>query len=78
MRSGSINRLVRPVYIGAVVNARETSFVAAQKAVFRDQKKLFFLKVFASCKEGRGQTMWGSGQYMVRNDQTQRASVYMM
>ena len=28
--------------------------------------------------EGRGQNMRGSGQDMVQNDQTQRASVYMM
>ncbi len=59
MLSGSINRLVRPVYIGAVVNARETSFVAAQKAVFRDQKNFFFPKFAPSCKEERGQTMRG-------------------
>ena len=78
MLSGSMNRLVCHVYIGAVVNARETSFVAAQKAVFRDQKNFFFPKFAPSCKEERGQTMRGSGQYMVRNDQTQRASVYMM
>jgi hypothetical protein len=53
--------------------------VAGQKAFFRDQKN-FFLKKFveSSCKEGRGQTMWGSGQNMVQNDQTQRTSVYMM
>jgi len=51
---------------------------AAQKAVFRDQKNFFFQKFAPSCKEGRGQSMRGSGQYMVRNDQIQRASVYMM
>ena len=57
----------------------ETSDVAAEKAFFRDQKKFFFKKfVERSCKEGRGQTMRGSGQDMVQNDQTQRASVYMM
>jgi hypothetical protein len=54
-------------------------FVAGQKAFFRDQKNLFFKKFAdSSCKEGRGQTMRGSGQDMVQNDQTQRASVYMM
>ena len=52
MLSGSINRLVRPVYIGAVVNARETSFVAAQKAVFRDQKNFFF-RCLRSLMQGR-------------------------
>ena len=57
----------------------ETSDVAAEKAFFRDQKKLFFKKfVESSCNEGRGQTMRGSGQNMVQNDQIQRASVYMM
>ena len=71
--------MIRTVYIVAVwlIGAREF-FVAAQKAFFRDQK-LFFLKfVESSCKEGRGQTMRGSGQDTMRNDQTQRASVYMM
>ena len=57
----------------------EISDVAAEKAFFRDQKKLFLKKfVESSCKEGRGQTMRGSGQDMMQNDQTQRASVYMM
>ena len=70
--------MIRPVYIGAVANWSETSFVAAQKAVFRDQKNFFFPKFAPSCKEERGQTMRGSGQYMVQNDQIQRASVYMM
>ncbi len=38
----------------------ETSDVAAEKAFFLDQKKLFFQKfVESSCKEGRGQTMLG-------------------
>jgi hypothetical protein len=31
-----------------------------------------------SCVEGRGQNMRGSGQDTMRNDQIQRASVYMM
>jgi hypothetical protein len=31
-----------------------------------------------SCADGRGQTMRGSGQDMVQNDQIQRTSVYMM
>ena len=62
-----------------MANWCETSDVAAEKAFFRDQKKLFLKKfVESSCKEGRGQTMRGSGQNMVQNDQTQRASVYMM
>jgi hypothetical protein len=54
-------------------------FVAAEKAVFRDQKNFFFQKFAEStCKDGRGQTMRGSGQDMMKNDQIQRASVYMM
>ena len=72
--------MVSTVYIVAVwlIGAR-AFFVAAEKAVFRDQKKLFFLKFAeSSCKDGRGQTMRGSGQYMIQNDQIQRASVYMM
>ena len=72
--------MIRPVYIVAdwLIGARAFS-VAAQKAVFRDQKNFFFLKFAeSSCKDGRGQTMRGSGQDTMRNDQTQRASVYMM
>ena len=68
------------VYIVAVwlIGARAFS-VAAQKAVFRDQKNFFFRKfVESSCVEGRGQNMRGSGQDTMGNDQTQRASVYMM
>jgi hypothetical protein len=73
--------MIRPVYIysSCVANWSETSDVAAEKAFFRDQKKIFFKKfVERSCKEGRGQTMRGSGQYMVQKHQIQRASVYMM
>jgi hypothetical protein len=72
--------MIRPVYIVPVwlIGAR-AFFVAAEKAVFRDQKNFFFLKFAeSSCKEGRGQTMRGSGQDMMQNDQIQRASVYMM
>ncbi len=72
--------MVSTVYIVAVwlIGAR-AFFVAAEKTVLRDQKKVFFLKfVESSCKEGRGQTMRGSGQYMIQNDQIQRSSVYMM
>ena len=73
-----MNRLVRPVYIGAVVNARE--ILLQLKRPFFVTKKTFFFQKFveSSCKEGRGQTMRGSGQDTMRNDQTQRASVYMM
>ena len=67
------------LYSSCVANWSETFFVAGQKAFFRDQKKLFFQKfVETSCVEGRGQNMRGSGQDTMRNDQIQRASVYMM
>jgi len=55
------------------------NFLLQVKRLFFVTKKLFFKKFAdSSCKEGRGQTMRGSGQDMVQNDQTQRASVYMM
>jgi hypothetical protein len=61
------------------VGASEHFLLKAEKTVFRDQKKVFFLKVCGElCKEGRGQTMRGSGQYMVQKHQIQRAGVYMM
>ncbi len=79
----AIGGCTRVVYIVAVwlIGAKHPGnfFVAGQKAFFRDQKNLFFKKfVESSCKEGRGQTMRGSGQNLVQNDQTHRASVYMM
>ena len=49
-----------------------------KRPFFVTKKNFFFPKFAPSCKEERGQTMRGSGQYMVRNDQIQRASVYMM
>ena len=60
-----------------MVNARE--ILLQLKRPFFVTKKLFFQK-FAptSCEDGRVQTMRGSGQDTMRNDQIQRASVYMM
>jgi hypothetical protein len=46
--------MIRTVYIVAVwlIGAR-AFFVAAEKAVFRDQKKVFFLKVCGELMQGR-------------------------
>ena len=48
------------------------------KTLFHDHKKNYGKVRFTICMEGRGQTMRGSGQDMIQNDQIQRASVYMM
>ena len=50
----SVSSVVSTVYIVAVwlIGAR-AFFVAAEKAVFRDQKKVFFLKVCGELMQGR-------------------------
>ena len=48
-----MDNVIHPVYIVAVANWSETSFVAAEKAVFRDQKNFFFLKVCCELMQGR-------------------------
>ena len=72
--------MIRTVYIVAVWQIGAKHPMLHLKRPFFVTKKKLFLKKFveSSCKEGRGQTMRGSGQDMVQNDQTQRASVYMM
>ena len=76
---GSTTRLV---YIVTVANRRETygvTFLLQLKSLFFGTiKKKLEKFVSPSCMEGRGQNMRGSGQDMMQNDQTQRASVYMM
>ena len=70
------------VYIVTVANRRETygvTFLLQLKSLFFGTiKKKLEKFVSPSCMEGRGQNMRGRGQNMVQNDQTQRASVYMM
>ena len=74
--------ITRLVYIVTVANRRETygvTFLLQLKSLFFGTiKKKLEKFVSPSCVEGRGQNMRGSGQDMVQNDQTQRASVYMM
>ena len=71
---------IRTVYIvGVWLIGAKHPMLQLKRLFFVTKKKLFFKKfVESSCKEGRGQTMRGSGQDMIQNDQTQRASVYMM
>ena len=52
-----MDNVIRPVYIGAVANWSETSFVAAQKDVFRDQKNFFF-KVCGELMQGRKRAIY--------------------
>ena len=54
MLSGCVVNMIRTVYIVAdwVIGARAFS-VAAQKAVFRDQKNFFFPEVCAALMQGR-------------------------
>ena len=72
--------MIRTVYIVGVWLIGAKHPMLQMKRLFFVTKKNFFFKKFveSSCKEGRGQTMRGSGQDMMQNDQTQRASVYMM
>ena len=71
---------IRTVYIvGVWLIGAKHPMLQLKRLFFVTKKKLFLKKfVESSCKEGRGQTMRGSGQDMMQNDQTQRASVYMM
>ena len=71
---------IRTVYIvGVWLIGAKHPMLQLKRLFFVTKKNLFFKKfVESSCKEGRGQTMRGSGQNMVQNDQIQRASVYMI
>ncbi len=54
--SGSMNRLVRLVYIGAVFNARE--ILLQLKRLFFVTKKLFFPEVCAALMQGWKRTIY--------------------